>query len=188
MNLKPGDLVLVKADAFKGKRKNRDMWEEETCKVVCQIATDVLSYEVIDQCRWSCILHWNQLLLIISVAGIPLYIGVCHAWDKCISPTPHKPTSKGSEGMMMPQDSSGWTVTQCSASKTSLGWINRKLWLFPWTSTRASTDDGWRLQVMCSGCGHLKEHVHLAEGMMSLPIDAIRWWTLWLTQLLTELP
>ena len=29
MNLKPGDLVLVKADAFKGKRKIRDRWEEE---------------------------------------------------------------------------------------------------------------------------------------------------------------
>ena len=27
VNLKPGDLVLVKADAFKGKRKIRDMWE-----------------------------------------------------------------------------------------------------------------------------------------------------------------
>ena len=29
MNLKPGDLVLVKADAYKGKRKIRDRWEEE---------------------------------------------------------------------------------------------------------------------------------------------------------------
>ena len=35
MNLKPGDLVLVKADAFKGNRKIRDRWEEETCGVVC---------------------------------------------------------------------------------------------------------------------------------------------------------
>ena len=34
MNLKPGDLVVVKADAFKGKRKIRDRWEEETCEVV----------------------------------------------------------------------------------------------------------------------------------------------------------
>ena len=50
MDLKPGDLVLVKADAFKGKRKIRDRWEEETCEVVHQIATDVPSYEVMDQC------------------------------------------------------------------------------------------------------------------------------------------
>ena len=116
-----------------------------------------------------------------------LCIGVCHTWDRCTSPTPCKPTSKGSEGMMTPQENSGWVVTKCSASKTSLGLINGKLWLLPWTSTGASTYDGWRLQVMCSGCGCLKEHIYLAEGMTSVPVDAIGWWTPWLTQLLTEL-
>ena len=30
MNLKPGNLVLVKADAWKGKRKIKDRWDEET--------------------------------------------------------------------------------------------------------------------------------------------------------------
>ena len=30
VNVKPGNLVLVKANAFKGKRKIRDRWEEET--------------------------------------------------------------------------------------------------------------------------------------------------------------
>ena len=30
VNLKPGDLVLVKADAFKRKRKIKDRWEEDT--------------------------------------------------------------------------------------------------------------------------------------------------------------
>ena len=33
VNLKPGDLVLVKADAWKGKRKIKDRWDEETWKV-----------------------------------------------------------------------------------------------------------------------------------------------------------
>ena len=41
MELKPGDLVLVKADAFKGKRKIKDRWEDETCEVGHQIMTDV---------------------------------------------------------------------------------------------------------------------------------------------------
>ena len=40
VNLKPGDLILVKADAFKGKRKIKDRWEEETWEVVHQIMTD----------------------------------------------------------------------------------------------------------------------------------------------------
>ena len=34
VNLKPGNLVLVKAVAWKGKRKMKDRWEEETWKVV----------------------------------------------------------------------------------------------------------------------------------------------------------
>ena len=127
MNLKPGNLVLVKANAFKGKRKIRDRWEEETCEVVCQIATDIPSYEVMDQCGQSCILHQNRLFLIVPEAGVSLGIGVHHAWDRCTNPTPHKPTSKGSEDMITPEECCGRAVTQCLASKSSLGWINRKL-------------------------------------------------------------
>ena len=48
-NLKPGNLVLVKADAWKGKRKIKDRWEEETWEVVWQIAANVPSYEVMNQ-------------------------------------------------------------------------------------------------------------------------------------------
>ena len=33
VNLKPGDLVLVKADTWKGKRKIKDRWDEETWEV-----------------------------------------------------------------------------------------------------------------------------------------------------------
>ena len=40
VNLKLGDLVLVKAGAFKGKRKIKDRWEEDTWEVVHQIMTD----------------------------------------------------------------------------------------------------------------------------------------------------
>ena len=127
MNLKPGDLVLVKADAFKGKRKIKDRWEEDTWEVVCQIMTDIPSYEVMDQCERSHILHQNWLLLIMSQVGVPLCIGVCHAWDRCTNPTPFKPTSMGGEIEMMPQENIGSAVTQCPASKTSLGWINGKL-------------------------------------------------------------
>ena len=44
VNLKPGDLIVVKTDAFKGKRKIKDRWEEETAEVVHQITTDLPSY------------------------------------------------------------------------------------------------------------------------------------------------
>ena len=53
VNLKPGDLVLVKVDAWKGKRKIKDRWEEETWEVVHQIVADIPSYEVTNQCGRS---------------------------------------------------------------------------------------------------------------------------------------
>ena len=96
VNLKPGDLVLVKADAFKGKRKIKDRWEEDTWEVVHQIVTDIPSYEVINQHGKSHILHQNWLL-VTSEVGIPLCMGNCHAWDRCTSPTPCKTTSLGDE-------------------------------------------------------------------------------------------
>ena len=34
VNLKPGNLVLVKVDAWKGKRKIKDRWDEETWEVL----------------------------------------------------------------------------------------------------------------------------------------------------------
>ena len=46
MNLKPGNLVLEKADAWKGKRKIKDRWDEETWEVSQQIVADVPSYKV----------------------------------------------------------------------------------------------------------------------------------------------
>ena len=53
VNMKPGDLILVKADAWKGKRKIKDRWEEETWEVVHQIMDDIPSYKVTNQHGWS---------------------------------------------------------------------------------------------------------------------------------------
>ena len=75
IGLKPSDLILVKADAFKGKRKIKDRWENKPHEVVHQIMTDIPLYEVKDQHRHSCILHHNWLLLITSETGIPLCVG-----------------------------------------------------------------------------------------------------------------
>ena len=93
VNLKPGNLILVKEDDFKGKRKIKDRWEEETCEVVHQIATDVPSYKVTNQHGRSQVLHQNQLLLIASEIGVPLCMGSLHVWGRCTSPTPCKTTS-----------------------------------------------------------------------------------------------
>ena len=121
VNLKPGDLVLVKADDFKGKRKIKDRWEEDTWEVVHQIMTDIPSYEVMNQHGKSHVLHQNRLLLVASEVGVPLCMGNHHAWDSCTSPTPCKTTSVGGETKWMPQENNGKAVTQQPTSKASLG-------------------------------------------------------------------
>ena len=98
VNLKPGNLVLVKADAWKGKRKIKNRWDEETLEVSRQIAADVPSYEVTNQHGKSQVLHQNWLLLVTSEVGIPSCMGNCHTWDGCTSPTPCKTTSSGGDG------------------------------------------------------------------------------------------
>ena len=112
MNLKPGDLLLVKADAWKGKRKIKDRWEEETLEVVHQITADIPSYEVMNQHGRSRVLHQNRLLLIVTEIGIPLCMGSRHTQDRCISPIPCKTTSVRGERKRTPQEESGKVVTR----------------------------------------------------------------------------
>ena len=174
VNLKPGNLILVKVDAFKGRREIWDRWKEETWEVVHQIMTDTPSYKVTNQYGKPQVLHWNQLLLIASEVGVPSCLSSRHTWDRCTSLTPCKKTSTRGEWKRMPQENNGKVVTQWPTSKASLGWINGKLRLLPWMFIRASTDNGWRPQVMWCGCRPWKEHVHKAEGAMLEPIDAGR--------------
>ena len=84
----------------------------------------------------------QPVLLVASEAGIPLCMGVCQLWDRCTSPTPVKPTSGRSVSKTTQQVDDGLVITQLQARKTSLGWINGKLWLLPWMSTGAPTKDG----------------------------------------------
>ena len=112
VNLKPGDLILVKADAFKGKRKIKHRWKEETLEVVHQITTDIPSYEVMNQHGRSRVLHQNQVLLVTSEIGVPLCMGSCHAWDWCTSHTPCKTTSARGERKRRSQENNGKAFTQ----------------------------------------------------------------------------
>ena len=164
VSLKPGDLVSVKVDAWKGKRKIKDRWDEETWEVSQQITADVPSYKVMNQHGQSQVLHQNWLLLITSEVGVPLCMGNHHTWDRCTSPTPCKTTSSGGDEVRTPQENDGKVVTQWPTSKASLGWKNGKLQLELWMSTGVSTEDGWRPQVKWFGCRPPKEHMHKAEG------------------------
>ena len=142
IGLKSGDLILVKADAFQRKRKIKNRWGDKPYEVVHQVMIDVPSYKVKDQHRHSCILHHSWLFLIMSEAGSPLCAGICQAQDGCTSLTPVKPTLRRSDSKTTPQEDDGLAFTQHQARKTSLVWINGKLLLPLWMSTRASLEDG----------------------------------------------
>ena len=159
VNLKPGDLVLVKADDWKGKRKIKDTWEEETWEVVHQIMTDMPSYKVMNQHRRSWVLHWNQLLLTASEIGILLCMGSHYTWDRSTSPTPCKTTSVRGERKRMPQEESGKAVTWRPTSKTSLGVEKQEVaasamdiyWSIHWGWVKTTGSVMW-LQVLEGTC------------------------------------
>ena len=58
VSLEPGDLVLAKADAYRGRRKVKDWWEKEWYEVECQVVEGIPSYLMKNQrTRHSCALH-----------------------------------------------------------------------------------------------------------------------------------
>ena len=64
MQLMPGDVVLMKLDAFQGKRKVKDRWSEAEYMVVHQVPDDVPTYEVRDDGRNVKVTHHNRLFLV----------------------------------------------------------------------------------------------------------------------------
>ena len=95
VNLKPGDMELVKVDDWKGKRKIKDRWEKGLGRwcIKSQLTSPLMKWT--NQHGWSWVLHLNRLLLITSEIGVPLCMGSHHTWDWCTSPTPCKTTSTG---------------------------------------------------------------------------------------------
>ena len=59
MQLVPGDIVLMKNDAYKGKRKVKDRWSETEYVVVRQVVDGVPAYEVKDEVGNIKTIHHN---------------------------------------------------------------------------------------------------------------------------------
>ena len=68
VQLVPGDAVLLKQDAFQGKRKMKDRWGNEQYEVVHQVTPDVPAYEVRNRSRNAGVIHRNRLFLVASVS------------------------------------------------------------------------------------------------------------------------
>ena len=76
--LVPGDVVLMKSDAYQGKWKVKDQWSETEYVVVCQVADGVPAYEVKDEAGSIKTIHHNQLFLVATPmeAITPLGVGM----------------------------------------------------------------------------------------------------------------
>ena len=62
--LVPGNMVLMKNDAYQGKRKVKDRWSETEYVVVCQVADAIPAYEVKDEAGNVKTVHRNWLFLV----------------------------------------------------------------------------------------------------------------------------
>ena len=75
MQLMPGDIILMKLDAFQGKRKVKDKWSEVEYVVTCQVTDDVPAYEVKDDIRNVKVTHCNRLFLVAPVRDVAMSLG-----------------------------------------------------------------------------------------------------------------
>ena len=69
VQLVPGDVVLLKSDAFQGKRKVKDRWGNSEYVVVWQVADNVPAYEVKDDGENIKVVHHNRLFLAATVSS-----------------------------------------------------------------------------------------------------------------------
>ena len=157
ISLEPGDLVWAKGDAYKGRRKVKDQWEEEPYKVECRIAEGIPSYFMKNQwtrCSW--VLHWNQLLLITPIMGAPLCSGVGAEWTMCTTTILEEPTWETRENKKAPQSGNCLLLIKFQTGECPLGWVDRKLCALLRMFLGASLlHHGWKVWFRGKGmCGH----------------------------------
>ena len=117
---------------FAGKTFSSDL--RKLTAVSESLSKSKIIYYVIEKFIW----HLHVALEV----GIPLCIGVHHAWDRCSSHTLCKKTSTGGEMQKTSWENNGKAVTPQPTRKASLGWKGRKVWLLPWMSAGVSTEEG----------------------------------------------
>ena len=75
MHLVPGDVVLMKNDAYQGKWKVKHQWSETEYVVVCQVADGIPAYEVKDEAGNIKTVHYNWLFLVAALIEVRHALG-----------------------------------------------------------------------------------------------------------------
>ena len=140
--LVPGDVVLMKNDAYQGKWKVKDWWSETEYVVVRQVADGIPAYEVKDEAGNVKTIHCNRLFLVATPmeAVMPLGAGILISEENIARSTLVEHTSCKVESDS-PEGSVDGADTLSPASRVLLGWVGGVLWLLPSVAPRPTM---WR--------------------------------------------
>ena len=140
--LVPGDVVLMKNDAYQGKRKVKDQWSETEYVVVHQVADGMQAYEVKDNAGNVKAAHHNRLFLVAAPmeAIMPLGAGASISEENIARSTLTEHTSFKVESNS-PEGSVDGADTLSPSSRVPLGWVGGVLWLLPSVAPRPTM---WR--------------------------------------------
>ena len=142
MQLVLGDVVLMKNDAYQGKRKVKDQWSETEYVVVHQVTDGVPAYEVKDEAGNVKTVPCNQLFLVTTPmeAIIPLGAGASILEENVARSTLVECTSFKVESVS-PEGSMEGADTLSPASRVPLAWVGGVLWPLPSVAPRPTM---WR--------------------------------------------
>ena len=137
-----GDAVLLKQDAFQGKRKMKDRWGNEEYEVVRQVTPDMPAYKVHDRSGNARVVHRNRLFLVASVAEpvTPLSLDTelleaTSEWFTLVELTPLECKSDS------PEETTWEALIRCLTCGMLLGWLGGILWPLPMVAL-SSTESG----------------------------------------------
>ena len=139
--LVPGDVVLLKNDAYQEKWKVKDQWSETEYVVVCQVTDGIPAYKVKDEAGDVKTIHRNWLFLVATLkeAVMPLGAGMSISEEKIWS-THVEHTSFGVESDS-PERFVDAANTLSPSSRVPLRWIGGVLWPLPSMAPRPTI---WR--------------------------------------------
>ena len=142
MQLVPGDIVLMKNDAFQGKQKVKDWWSETEYVVVHQVTDGMPAYEVKDEAGNIKTVHHNQLFLVATPKEdvMPLGAGTSISEENIAQSTWAEHTLLEVENDS-PEGSVDGTDTLSPASRVPLRWVGCVLRLLPSVAPRLTM---WR--------------------------------------------
>ena len=140
MQLIPGD-VLMKKDAYQGKRKSKDRWSETEYVVVRQVTDGIPACEVKDEAGNIKTIHHNRLFLVAAPkeAVMPLGAGASIS-EENVRSTHAEHTSLEVESDS-PERFMDGADTLSPSSRVLLGWVGGVLWLLPSVAPRLTI---WR--------------------------------------------